>query len=51
MLDVVPLPDVDGAVAKVEGLALLARGRVLAVVDEDDEHAPSSELVLTVSGI
>lgn len=50
--DVVRLPEVHGRVVKVEGLGLLradGRGaRLLAVVDEDDPHVPSAELVLQV---
>ncbi len=49
---VVPLPPVDGRVAKVEGLALLGSShddaRLLAVADEDDPELPSAELVLRV---
>jgi hypothetical protein len=48
-----PLPEVDGRVAKVEGLSLLdwdgTQGRVLAVVDADDPSVPSSMLWLRVS--
>lgn len=51
--DVVPLPDVDGRVAKVEGLAVMAAGpggaRLLAVVDDDDPERPSPCLVLRVA--
>ena len=52
LLSVVPLPDVDGRVAKVEGLALLetAAGgaRLIGVVDDDDPDLPSAELSLSV---
>ena len=52
VLEVLPLPDVDGRVAKVEGLALLEEPsggvRLIAVVDDDDTQAPSAELVLRV---
>ena len=52
VLEVALLPEVAGRVHKVEGLALLGHGadvtRVLAVVDDDDEAAPSTELVLRV---
>ena len=52
VLDVVPIPEVEGAVHKVEGLALRdARDtelRLLAVVDDDDPDAPSTELDLRV---
>ncbi|WP_456598962.1 DUF6910 family protein [Blastococcus sp. SYSU DS0616] len=50
--EVVPIPEVDGHVQKVEGLAL--RGiedgvvRLLAVVDDDDPDTPSAELDLRV---
>ena len=47
-----PLPEIAGRVHKVEGLALLhadASGvRLLAVVDDDDDTAPSVSLVLRV---
>ena len=47
-----PVPETDGEVHKVEGLALVepsADGaRVLAVVDADDEEAPSVQLDLLV---
>jgi hypothetical protein len=50
---VVPLPDVHGEVAKVEGLAVMEAGRdgarLLAVVDDDDPERPSSCLVLRVA--
>ena len=52
VLAVAPLPEVDGHVHKVEGLALRgfdgARVSLLAVVDSDDPDAPSSELDLVV---
>lgn len=48
----VALPLLEGAVAKVEGLALVdadpGGARLLAVVDEDDPDRPSAELVLSV---
>jgi hypothetical protein len=47
---VVPVPEVGGAVHKVEGLALRAVDdgtvHLLAVVDDDDPEAPSTELDL-----
>ena len=47
------LPEVDGRVAKVEGLSVLdwdgTAGRVIAVVDADDPDVPSSMLRLAVS--
>ena len=47
-----PLPEVDGHVHKVEGLALRAveggTVHLLAVVDDDDPDAPSAELDLRV---
>ena len=52
MLAVAPIPEVDGHVHKVEGLAL--RGidgstvRLLAVVDDDDPATPAAELDLRV---
>ena len=50
---VAPLPEVDGAVQKVEGLAvreLVPDGlRLVAVVDADDASAPSLELQLRVT--
>jgi hypothetical protein len=49
---VVPVPEVDGHVHKVEGLALRSVDgstvRLLAVVDDDDPEAPSAELDLRV---
>jgi hypothetical protein len=52
VLAVAPVPEVDGHVHKVEGLALRAvRGdevHLLAVVDDDDPEAPSAELTLRV---
>ena len=52
LVAVVPLPDVDGRVAKVEGLALLESSadavRLLGVVDDDDPDLPSAELRLSV---
>jgi hypothetical protein len=48
----VPLPQVEGRVAKVEGVAVLKAGRdgvhLLAVADEDDPEAASLELALSV---
>jgi hypothetical protein len=42
-------------VQKVEGLALVGRGDgwldLLAVVDEDHEHAPSTALELRLHGV
>ncbi|HEU0102851.1 MAG TPA: hypothetical protein VFR07_11085 [Mycobacteriales bacterium] len=53
VLDVAPLPEVDGVVQKVEGLGiedLLPDGlRLRAVVDADDPLAPSVELTMRVS--
>ena len=53
VLDLVALPEVEGAVQKVEGLGvveLLDDGvRLLAVVDADDPLAPSAELVLRLT--
>jgi hypothetical protein len=50
--DVAAIPEVDGHVHKVEGLALreVRDGRVLllAVVDDDDPSAPSAEIDLRV---
>ena len=47
-----PLPEIDGAVAKVEGLSVLewdgTQGRVVAVADADDPEVPSSMLWLRV---
>nr|WP_239522357.1 hypothetical protein [Geodermatophilus sabuli] len=52
VLDVAPVPEVDGRVHKIEGLALRGSyaGRVdlRAVVDADDPAAPSVELDLRV---
>ncbi len=53
VLDVTPMPEVEGRVAKVEGLAL--RGvdggtvRLVAVVDADDPELPSPQVDLTVT--
>ena len=53
VLAVAPIPEVDGHVHKVEGLAL--RGvegeqvHLLSVVDDDDPTAPSAELELRVA--
>jgi len=53
--DVVVLPPIRGAVAKVEGLAILdwddGGGRLLATVDADDRAVPSALLTLDVSGV
>jgi hypothetical protein len=53
VLDVAPIPEVDGHVHKVEGLALRDGSdgelRLLAVVDDDDPAAPSAELELRVA--
>ena len=50
ILDVAPIPEVDGHVHKVEGLALreFRDGHVhlLAVVDDDDPDAPSAGIEL-----
>jgi len=50
VLDVAPIPEVDGRVHKIEGLALrgIRDGEVhlLAVVDADDPDTPSAELDL-----
>jgi hypothetical protein len=50
VLDVAPIPEVDGRVHKVEGLALreVRDGQVhlLAVVDDDDPSVPSAEIDL-----
>ena len=52
VLAVAPIPEVDGHVHKVEGLALRRvegdRVHLLAVVDDDDPTAPSAELELRV---
>jgi hypothetical protein len=52
VLSVAPIPEVDGHVHKVEGLALrgFRRDRVdlLGVVDDDDPDTPSAELDLVV---
>jgi hypothetical protein len=52
LLEVVALPDLEGRVVKVEGLAVMAAdertGRLLAVVDDDDPEAASRSLVLRV---
>jgi hypothetical protein len=46
VVDVVPIPEVDGHVHKIEGLALRAfrdgEVRLLAVVDDDDPDVPSA---------
>jgi hypothetical protein len=50
LLAVAPIPEVDGHVHKVEGLALRAVRdgvvHLLAVVDDDDPDAPSTEIEL-----
>ena len=50
VLAVAPIPEVDGHVHKVEGLALREVGdgtvHLLAVVDDDDPARPSAELEL-----
>jgi hypothetical protein len=52
VLAVAPIPEVDGHVHKVEGLALRSIDgstvRLLAVVDDDDPTAPAAELDLRV---
>jgi hypothetical protein len=52
VLDLAPIPEVDGHVHKVEGLALLRveehRVHLLAVVDDDDPSTFSAELDLRV---
>ncbi len=53
VLDVSRIPEVDGRVAKVEGLALRAvadgEAQLLAVVDDDDPSRPSTALELRVA--
>ena len=52
VLDVATVPEVDGRVPKVEGLALRAVEddvRLLAVVDDDDPSRPSTALELRVA--
>jgi hypothetical protein len=53
VLAVEPIPEVDGHVHKIEGLALRGfrdeRVSLLAVVDDDDPRAPSAELDLVVA--
>lgn len=53
VLDVTPLPEVDGQVVKVEGLALRgtdgAAVHLVAVVDADDPELPSPQVDLTVT--
>ncbi len=52
VLDVAPFPEVEGRVAKVEGLALRAvrdsTAQLVAVVDDDDPTRPSTALELRV---
>jgi hypothetical protein len=52
VLDVAPIPEVDGRVHKIEGLALREflddHVHLLAVVDDDDPNTPSAELELRV---
>ena len=53
LLAIAPIPEVDGHVHKVEGLALrdVRDGQVhlLAVVDDDDPDRPSSEIELRIA--
>jgi hypothetical protein len=53
VLDLAPIPEVDGRVAKVEGLALRRldgdRVDLLAVVDADDPELPSPQVELSVT--
>ncbi|MGY1607999.1 MULTISPECIES: DUF6910 family protein [unclassified Geodermatophilus] len=53
VLDVAPVPEVAGRVAKVEGLALTGvegpTVRLVAVVDADDPELPSPQVDLTVT--
>jgi hypothetical protein len=54
VLDVAPVPEVEGRVVKVEGLALRGSGDgdrvdLLAVVDADDPELPSPQVELTVT--
>ncbi len=50
VLDLAPIPEVDGHVHKVEGLALRGVGdgevHLLGVADDDDPDAPSALLEL-----
>jgi hypothetical protein len=52
VLDLAPIPEVDGHVHKVEGMAVRGfdgkRVDLLAVVDDDDPSRPSAELDLRV---
>jgi hypothetical protein len=52
VLAVAPIPEVDGHVHKIEGLALRGPAggevRLLAVVDDDDPGTPSAEIELRV---
>lgn len=52
VLDMAPLPEFEGTIHKVEGLALSETTddglRLMAVVDADDADAPSTELALRV---
>ena len=52
VLAVVPIPEVDGRVHKIEGLALReirnGEAHLLAVVDDDDPGTPSAEFQLRV---
>jgi hypothetical protein len=52
VLDVAPIPEVDGHVHKIEGLAVREfrddQVHLLAVVDDDDPGEPSAELELRV---
>jgi hypothetical protein len=53
VLAVAAIPEVNGHVHKVEGLALRGSGtgevRLVAVVDDDDPEVPSSEITLRVA--
>ena len=53
LLSIAVLPEVDGEVAKVEGLAIMEAGsegaRLLAVVDDDDPDVASLALTLRVT--
>jgi hypothetical protein len=52
VVDVTPMPELDGRVHKVEGLALCrtdgGQVHLLAVVDDDDPDAPSAAIELRV---
>ena len=53
LLSIAVLPDVEGEVAKVEGLAIMEAGsegaRLLAVVDDDDPDVASLALTLRLT--